>query len=224
MARNSGRRGGRGRAIAYLLGAGLLCTTAACKVMTIEEDRALRARRSEAFDATAAVERMWAPRVVPALAARAVPAAALDASIAGGLEAAGGRYGRRGAPGSAWAFAVSGSGRILSVDDRSRQGSVTIAIDGAPAARPIRLQIGPIVAGDAIREATGLFQFDDFADQLAFADVGRALNRRALGAIRPAIGALRPGGRVRFLGATAVSQADAPLVVMPVRLAVEPAA
>lgn len=203
--------------LATLLGAGLL---GGCEVLTIEEDRALRARRGGDFDAARYVDEIWAAKAVPALDQRAIPANKLVAAIDADLERAGAELGRRAGEGSAWTFVVSGTGVVSSVDAASRRGSAEVTLTGTAPARAVRLQIGPVVSGTAIRDALPFVAFNDFADQLAFADVGRALTARALRTLRPGIAQLRPGQAVRFTGVVNVRAPGEPLVVTPVALSV----
>jgi predicted lipoprotein len=46
----------------------------------------------------------------------------------------------------------------------------------------VALQVGPVMRGTALRDAVGFIQFDQFANQLQFADVANQLNERALAA------------------------------------------
>lgn len=45
--------------------------------------------------------------------------------------------------------------------------------------KPLEIQMGPVVRGNAIRDATG-FKFEDFTNQVQFAQLSRAYNREAV--------------------------------------------
>lgn len=45
--------------------------------------------------------------------------------------------------------------------------------------KPLTIQVGPVVRGNAIRDATG-FKFEDFTNQVQFAQLSRAYNRLAV--------------------------------------------
>lgn len=210
------RRTQRAAIFAALLG---VCLLSGCKVLTVEEDRALRARRGGDFDAGRYVAEVWAAKARPLLAQKAVPAQSLIAAVGGGLDAAGAQLGRQVSEGSAWTFVVQGTGTVAAVDAASRRGSAEVTLDSVSPARTIRIQTGPVVSGTAVRDALPFVAFNDFADQLAFADVGRALTERALQGVKPALAGLRPGQRVRFTGALNLRAADEPLVLTPVEIA-----
>ncbi|WP_170842064.1 DUF2291 family protein [Sphingomonas gellani] len=193
---------------------------ASCKVLTVEEDRAIRARQGGALDAPGYVAGMWDDKALPAFRAAAVPLDTLASAIAQDVDRAGGTFGRRAGEGSAWTFVLEGAGRVVSVDSTSRRGQVMVALPNWPSGQSARFQIGPVVEGSAVRDALPFVTFDDFADQLVFADVGRALTARALAGVRPVAAGLRPGQTVRFVGIANIRYANAPLIVTPISLKV----
>jgi predicted lipoprotein len=192
---------------------------AGCHVVSIEQDRAERERRSGAFDAAAYVSHQWAGSIAPALERRAIPYAAFASGLSKGLAPAARAHGYRAGEGSAWTFVIAAEGVVTAIDRSSRQGFLRIAPAGAPAgAPPLDVQIGPVVAGTVLRDAVPAMRFDDFSGQVAYAEVGEAITRRAMaGAARAATG-LRPGAHVRVVGAVALRRADDPVLLTPLTL------
>ena len=45
--------------------------------------------------------------------------------------------------------------------------------------QPLEVQTGPVIQGNAIRDATG-FKFEDFTNQVQFAQLSRAYNRETI--------------------------------------------
>ena len=74
--------------------------------------------------------------------------------------------------------------------------------------------------GSALRDATPLYDFSAFRDQIEYARLGRALNDRAVSTI-PADSALA-GKTVEFLGATVLRSAGEKPLVTPVSVEVVP--
>jgi len=192
------------------------CALGGCKVLTLDEDRAMRARRDGNFDAQTYVDAIWKAKVVPTIDAEAIPAPDLIAAIDHGLDEAGKTKGRRVGEGSAWTFVLRGDGTVAKVDNASPRGGIDLLLANG---RTIRLQTGPVVAETAIRDALPFVAFNDFSDQLSFADVGRALTARALGGVKPVFAHLHPGSRIHFVGVANVRDAADPLVVTPVSAA-----
>lgn len=190
---------------------------AGCKVMTVEQDQAIRAKRSLDFDADTYVSRIWTTQALPELQHRAAPARELFAAIAADPEGAGARLGRRASEGGAWTFVVRGEGVVTAIDDSSRRRTVEVAL-GDGVSRAVKLETGPVVVGTTVRDALPFIAFDDFSDQLVYADVGRALTTTALARLKPALDGVRPGDRVRFLGALHLPAAGQPVFVTPVSI------
>lgn len=204
-------------AIALTVAIGGACALGGCKVLTIEEDRALRARLGGDFDAPRYVDAIWKSKAVPAIDAEAKPLPIVVSAIDRDLDKAGAALGRRVGDGSAWTFVLKGEGVVTKVDTTTPRGSVDVALPG----RVVRIQTGPVVSETAIRDALPFVTFNDFTDQLAFAEVGRALTAKALAGLVPVRDQLQPGRRIRFIGVANVRSAADPLVVTPVSVTVD---
>jgi len=62
------------------------------------------------------------------------------------------------------------------VDTRNeREHKLIVTFNG----QPLEVQTGPLIRGNAIRDATG-FKFEDFTNQVQFAQLSRAYNREAI--------------------------------------------
>jgi predicted lipoprotein len=190
-----------------------------CTVVSLEEDRAARERRGGAFDASRYVESRWERQILPQLATMAVPFAALEPAMAADLDAAGARFGRRAAEGSPWTFVTSGQGTVRAIDRASAEGSVELSVATPAGTRRVIVQTGPVVVDTSIRDALPFLSFNDFADQLAFAEVGRSLTEEALAGSGAAARSLEVGDRVAFLGAFNRADAGEPVRLTAVRLA-----
>ena len=116
---------------------------------------------------------------------------------------------------------LKGQGLVTKVETSSRVGLALVDLDPQDGAPDVALQVGPVITGTALRDALGL-GFGDFETQIEFANVGAALNKRAVGSV-PLLanpGALQ-GRRVAFVGAGAAA-AQGPVRVVPVRLELLP--
>jgi len=190
-------------------------TLSGCKVVTLDQDQAIRAKRSLNFKAADYVAKIWDTQALPAFRARAAPAKTLFPAIDANADEAGARLGRRAGEGAPWTFVVSGEGVVTTVDSGSRRRTIAVTL-GDGVSRSVKLQAGPVVVGTSLRDALPFIAFDDFTDQLAYADVGRALTNTALSRLAPTLNSLKPGDEVRFVGAFDLAAADQPLLVTPV--------
>nr|WP_295110669.1 DUF2291 domain-containing protein [uncultured Caulobacter sp.] len=189
----------------------LLPVVSACKVVPIAADRAARERQAGSFDATRYVEAVWDAQAAPYWDKQAEPLTQLTAQIDKDIDAAGGRKAGDGSP---WTFVTQGEGQVTAVKTNARAGAVTVTVDG----KPVEVLVGPVVSGSALRDSLPFVTFNDFSNQIAFAEVGGALTKRALRQARPAAQGLKPGDRVRFQGVFQLGKAGDPVVVTPVRL------
>jgi len=193
----------------------LLC---ACKVATIRpiESQDTGSGPQE-FDAVKYVESLWAEEM-PGVLEQAVDLAELLPVVAGGADIAGARWGRREGNGP-YHVIVKGSGRVLEVDLSSRTGIAVLQIETPEGPARARLQVGPVLQGTSIRDALPGVSFDQFVNQIQFADVANELNATAE---REVLGALQredlAGTSLRVVGMATLDGADGLVTVTPVRL------
>ncbi|WP_184718304.1 DUF2291 domain-containing protein [Caulobacter sp.] len=184
----------------------------ACKVVPIAADRAARERLSGAFDAGRYVEAVWDAQAQPHWTKTAAPLPELSARIDQDIAAAGGRQAGDGSP---WTFVTSGEGSVVSLDTTARAGRVVLDVPGSGA---VTVLVGPVVSGSALRDSLPFVAFNDFSNQIAYAEVGGALTRRAVRDARPVAESLKPGDRVAFTGVFQAAKAGDPVVVTPIQL------
>ncbi|CAM3624001.1 hypothetical protein VA7868_02470 [Vibrio aerogenes CECT 7868] len=67
-------------------------------------------------------------------------------------------------------------GIVNSLDDSKKRATMTVT----SAQHQVVLQIGPIIRGNSIRDAASFIQFDDFKNQVQFARLSKALNKKAM--------------------------------------------
>jgi len=171
--------------------------------------------------AVAFVEPIWATKIVPTILAKAVDAGTLLPEIHANPEAAGEKYGRREAT-NPFNYMIKGSGKVTQVNTQSRAGTMAVEVDTAKGRSPemINLQIGPVVIGTALRDATGLVSFNQFTNQIDFAGVSKEMNSRA---IKEALAGRDPASfkdkTVQFFGVfTFDPKSTNPIRVTPVKL------
>ncbi|MGA8658759.1 MAG: DUF2291 domain-containing protein [Chthoniobacterales bacterium] len=172
-------------------------------------------------DANAFVEPIWNSKVIPTILAKAVDALVLLPEIRANPEAAGQKYGRREAT-NPFNYMIKGSGKVTQVNAESRAGTMTVEIGNDSNHETINLQIGPVVIGTALRDATALVSFNQFTNQIDYAGVSKEMNSRAL---KDALAGRDPanfaGKTIQFFGAfTFDPKSTSPIRVTPVKLAI----
>ena len=190
-----------------------------CKVATIrpiEGDD--EGGGAQDFDAPRYVEALWAEDI-PAALEGAVPLGDLLPAIRNDPASARSRWGRS-VGGSSLAL-VKGSGRVVEVDTSSRIGLAEVDVDVPGGTDRVRLQIGPVLRGTSIRDALPTVSFDQFVNQIQFAEVAGALNARVEGELSSLEREALDGKVVRFVGAAELG--EPPLTITPLRLETEDA-
>jgi predicted lipoprotein len=173
-------------------------------------------------DANSFVEPIWKSKVIPTILAKAVDAVVLLPEIRADPEAAGQKYGRREAT-NPFNYMIKGSGKVTQVNTESRAGTMTVEVGNGSNHEMINLQIGPVVIGTALRDATGLVSFNQFTNQIDYAGVSKEMNLRA---IKDALAGREPasfaGKTIQFFGAfTFDPKSTSPIRVTPVKLETE---
>jgi predicted lipoprotein len=162
------------------------------------------------------VDAFWA-KLVPLFEEKAPDITKVLPEIHADPNAAGEKYGRREAT-NPYNYMVKGTGKVTEINTTSAAGTVLIEIPGLD--EKVALQIGPVVRGTALRDATGLVSFNQFSNQLDYADVSKEMNARALKtAFADVPAASLTGKSVTFYGAfTFDSHAKPPVLITPVKI------
>jgi predicted lipoprotein len=192
---------------------------AGCKIVPIAEHIA----GEEKPDMGGRAEAIWKDQAPAFFAEAARPLPEVLAAIATDLATAGPLYGRRqNAEGAPWTFVVTGGGTIKEKNTASRAGTLTVTLDGTSPPRDVALQIGPVLRGNTVRDSLPFIAFEDFENQLDYADMGKALNALVLAAIEGPAARASAGGRVTFTGVIGLTSNSDRILVTPIILEVGP--
>ena len=157
-------RGVMGLALATLLVAMALSTTWWPASKPIPGERVK-------FDAAAWAADHWESTVLPGITEKAVDVSVLLPLIAQDPEAAGAQYGHHDGT-SPYTYPVTVTGTA----GRAENGLLPIEVPGLPQGTRVSVQIGPAINGTALRDATGEISFNDFVNQVDYANVATELN------------------------------------------------
>jgi predicted lipoprotein len=131
------------------------------------------------FDPDRQAEEIWTSRVLPYLEKRAGSFAEVTALAKSDPAGAGAKYGNpKKQASSPWTYAARVEGRIVASNTASRNGTIDVDVDG-DAKADVRVQIGPTIPGTALRDTLDFVNFNDFTNQIDFAQFGKALNKLA---------------------------------------------
>ncbi|MEX2092623.1 MAG: DUF2291 family protein [Pirellulales bacterium] len=180
---------------------------------------ALADKQQAAFDAADYVKKFWTAKLSPTFG-QAADAATVLAALRDDPQQARADYGRSVGLGRATLYFVSGSGKIVSVDDKAI--GVSLAADGGRA--DVAIQTG-LLFGNTIRDATGLIHGDDFPNSQHFNEVSTELNRVVETTVIPRlIQQAKVGAAIEFVGCAEVTNLPrdvSPLKVIPLDVKVK---
>lgn len=192
--------------------AGMAATT---KVVRAGEDVGTGA--DGGFDAVEYAEERYVSEVVPAIVDGAVPLGDLLPQIVADPDAAGEQFGHRAGSTSPWSYATTVTGVAGPVDGTY----LPLEVEGLPEGVRVMVQIGPAINGTALRDATGLIDFNDFLNQIEYANAATELNNKVKETVLADFDPAAAEGReVQVTGAFAYGPNPEVIIITPVELAV----
>ncbi|MDQ6433956.1 DUF2291 family protein [Mesorhizobium sp. LHD-90] len=204
--------------------AALVLSLAGCKILPTPTEEDAAAAKAGAFNPGKMVEDIWASKVIPYLQQKAGPFAEVDALAKSDAKAAGEKYGNpKKQANSPWTYAVRVEGKIVASNTTSRAGSIDVDVNGDGKA-DMRAQIGPAMRGTALRDVLDFVNFNEFVNQIDYAEFGKAFNtfadRTVLSKLpREAL----DGNAVKLLGAYVPASGTALPLMVPAEAEIGPA-
>lgn len=161
------------KALSAIMLAGALALGGCKFVKTADEQKAAAAG---AFNPDKLVADIFDSKVVPYIAERAGTLQEVSALAASNLDAAAEKYGHKEKQGNApWTFAARIDGVIVAAETKSRAAYVDVDVD-ADGKADVRVSIGPAVRGTAIRDSLKFVNFNEFKNQIEWAQFGKSFN------------------------------------------------
>jgi predicted lipoprotein len=195
------------------------CDLATVRPLDPETGKAIIGDEDEEFDAERFVDSIWQDPLLTTVRSDAVELQELLPALDDDREGASERFGNL--QGSNYSFLVKGRGQVLEVDTSSRAGLMHVDLEPTDGAREVTLAIGPVIRGTALRSALPFISFNDFVNQIEYAQVSNQLNARVVDDILDAIEpAELVGETIEFYGAFTLVDLDE-VVITPVEIEVE---
>lgn len=192
-----------------------------CKIIKTPTAEEAAEAASGGFNPARQVADIWDSKVIPFLETRAGPFQEVNALSKSDLNAAAAKYGHKEKEGSApWTFAAKVSGTIIKAETASRAAYLDTDIDGDGKA-DVRIQIGPVIKGTAIRDSLDFVSFNEFKNQIQWAEFGKAFNVHINGLILeklPRDGL--EGKKVEALGAYPLPSSGQPALLTPATITI----
>ena len=181
---------------------------------------ALQAKAAATFNPTQFTETFWPEQLMKSLG-QAVNAEVLLPAIQADSAAARKKYSRTVGLGDSYDYFVTGSGKVVAVSDDE----ISLVITPGASTPEISLQVG-LIFGNAVRDATGLINVNNYPNSQDFNAIAEALNHLVETRVEPMLHEkVKTGMTVRFTGCVEVDDESAdlkPLKVVPVQVDIQP--
>jgi predicted lipoprotein len=177
---------------------------------------AASAGKGNALSPAEAAQRFWTKQLVPATH-NAPDVREVIAALRSNATAARARFARTPAIGGPSYFLISGGGKVIS----NNSNEIGIELDGSttPGKADVLISIGPLF-GNAIRDGTGAFKAQDYANSSDFNALSSELNKHVKSDVFPALREkAMVGSHLRFAGVAELSADETsplPLKLVPV--------
>jgi predicted lipoprotein len=159
--------------LAVLWFAGLVATV---KPIKEAQSVAAIAEGGTAFDKVKYVDSIWQSRVLPTVETTSISIDKLIPALEKDPESAVKDFGNN--VGGAYNFLIHFTGTVSSVDTSSMTGTVTVKVPYGSEELSVKVQIGPIILGTALRDALKFISFEQFLNQIQYGGVSDELNTR----------------------------------------------
>lgn len=174
------------------------------------------------FNPGDSVAAIWDTQAIPDLSGKAVDLKQFLEEANGDLKSLADKYGKysMGTAGEL-SYTVKGTGTVKSVNTEKKAGFMEIALNDYTGAETIKLQIGSVYKGSAVRDSLSFIRFEDYTNQVDYAAISQSIhsliqenviNKVDLTAIE--------GKEIEFIGCFTVGSNDE-LLITPVTLTVK---
>ena len=159
-----------------LVGAAMaVCLTGCVTVVPIGHEADLTGEKT--FNAAEDVEGIWESKAVPDIEEKAVALPKLLGEANGKLDSVAKQYGHysMGDKGEL-SYVVKGEGTVTEVNTEKKAGTVTVKLNGYDGPIVVKLQIGPVYKGSAVRDCLSFIKYEDYKNQVDWAKVSQAIH------------------------------------------------
>lgn len=213
----------RKKAFAFLLVLSMAAVgmTGCIKVVKTGEEAALTGAKE--FNAGDDVANFWESSALPEMEGKATDLSGLLTTASGDFTALSSEDYAKYSMGDKGelTFTVKGTGTISEVVTDKKAGYISIALDNYSGHEKIKIQIGTVYKGTSIRDSLNFIDFNDYTNQIEWAQVSQSINSLIQKNVIDPIGydAFTTGKKVEFLGAFTASSSD-DILITPTKLSV----
>jgi predicted lipoprotein len=191
--------------ILLVIGLLLLQSFTACSLYTVRPINAASNggqsdQFNQQFDPKAYATSVWASKVVPTVLKKAIDINTILSALRTNSDNAQKQYAIQSSDGF-YNFMVKGQGKVSAVNTSSRSGTLSIQLPANQGETVLQIQIGPVLLGTALRDSVGFINYNQFTNQVQYAQVADALNTHAIQDLQSTDVTRLAGKTITFYGA-----------------------
>jgi predicted lipoprotein len=156
--------------------AGLVATVRPIEAAKTVKPGDVGSSSAAAQDQTSYVDQIWDSKLMPTVKEDAVDLDTLLSELISNEAEASKKYGHK--ISGPYNFLVKFEGVVKEVNTKSRAGKVMMDVPLKSSRPDVLVQIGPVIQGYSVRDAVGFIRFEQFTNQIEFADVADQINNR----------------------------------------------
>jgi len=204
-------------AVLLVLVIALSSLTGCVKVVKIGEEGKLTGNTT--FNADSDVASIWESKALPELNKKAVDLKTFLTESKGDLKSLAKKYGKysMGSSGEL-SYVVKGTAKVTKIDQQKKAGYMEVTLDGYSGKEVIKLQIGTVFKGSAVRDSLDFIKYEDFKNQVQWAAVSQSIHTVILDkVVKPLNVSSLTGKTVEFVGCFTVDD-NSELLITPVQI------
>lgn len=130
-----------------------------------------------AFNAGDDVAKIWESAALPELKEKAVDLPTFLTEANGNFKSLAEKYGKysMGTSGEL-CYTIKGTGTVKEVNTEKKAGYIELTIEGYSGPTVVRLQIGPVFKGSAVRDSLSMIKFEEYKNQVDYAAVSQSIH------------------------------------------------
>ncbi len=163
----------------------VLALTTSCTIVPDKKDEKGNEEKldiyfvNDEFNPDTYVDKIWSEKIVPYFDTNCLEIDTVLEVWKKSQDEAGKKFGyREKAEGSPYNFRVKGSGKIVAANTKSRASTIDVDLNPQDGTADVTIQIGPVIKDSAIRDSLEFISFTDFTNQLEFARLSNAINKK----------------------------------------------
>lgn len=166
----------------------LVCSSSllsSCSIATVVKNGAqvdsidLKNFDEKTFNADKYVDSIWNSTILTEIDKKATSITTIIVGLKSDKDGTDKKYGiKNGGDGNPYNFIVKGSGKVINVNRKSRNGRIDIDLVPLDNKADLQIQVGPVYQDSSIRDSISSLKFEKFKNQIIYASISDSINKK----------------------------------------------